>query len=185
MDQLCRVCMDNSVTLVDIFAERQQQSTDHPSPSLAEILNEFCEVHQEDCLPQNICLSCVLAAQNAYKFKRTFEDNKQKLLKLLYSTRCADNSSALPFVEAIYNNDRDAVNLSNVKAEPLNEDEAVTNENDVPLKNKKTTKRPTQKRQTSKLLNRRMPQSNGERPYKCKFCEKGFDRKYILGLHEK
>ncbi|XP_030556331.1 zinc finger protein 267-like isoform X1 [Drosophila novamexicana] len=183
MDQLCRVCMDSSVTLVDIFAERQQQS--NKDPSLAEMLNEFCEVKHQDLLPQHICLSCVLAAQNAYKFKRTCEESNRKLLQLLHIKEKEKAKCALPFVEAVYHKELLGVNLNCIKVEPQYQDETAANENKLSLTDEKSAERVSLKRHKSKSPARRRPQSHGERPYKCKFCEKGFGRLYLLGLHEK
>ncbi|EDW69549.2 zinc finger protein Paris [Drosophila virilis] len=83
MEQVCRICMSSCVTLVEIFAERQQPEEE---PSLAEMLNECvdCEVNPDDPLPKQICLSCVLDAQNAFKFKRTCEQSHQQFCRLLH-----------------------------------------------------------------------------------------------------
>lgn len=74
--------MSSCVTLVEIFAERQQPEEE---PSLAEMLNECvdCEVKPDDAFPKQICLSCVLDAQNAFKFKRTCEQSYQQFCRLL------------------------------------------------------------------------------------------------------
>lgn len=82
MEQVCRICMSSSVTLVDIFVECQQHSNE---PSLAEIINECadCEVKQDDALPKMICLSCVLDAQNAFRFKKRCEESHQQLWRML------------------------------------------------------------------------------------------------------
>lgn len=79
---ICRICLNASVTLVDIFAKREQLYKGQPEPSLADMLNECadCHIKINDALPQQICLSCVLSAQNAFRFKRTCEENYRQLL---------------------------------------------------------------------------------------------------------
>ncbi|TDG51917.1 hypothetical protein AWZ03_001587 [Drosophila navojoa] len=168
MDSLCRVCMDDSVTLVDIFTERQQPSTEQPS--LCEILNEFCEVKPDDFLPHQICLSCVLAAQNAYKFKRTFEETERKLLLLQNIKICEGDNTALPCVQAVYDKDGQAVNLSCVKLEPLNGNEDAAQEDDL--------------EEDDENEEAGENEAGYGRPYKCQFCEKSFARNYLLSVHE-
>lgn len=82
MEKVCRVCRDDGVNLVDIFAD-QLDSTDEPS--LAEMLSECtnCEVTQNDALPQQMCESCVLSAQGFFKFKRTCEESHQYFMQQL------------------------------------------------------------------------------------------------------
>jgi len=118
--------MDSSVTLVDIFAERQQLSK--KDPSLAEMLNEFCEVKQKDMLPQNICLSCVLATQNAYKFKRTCEESQRQLLQLLTIRNQDSTKYLVPCVQAVYQNGEIPININCIKVEPMHEDEVITSD---------------------------------------------------------
>lgn len=168
MDKLCRVCMDDSVTLVKIFNERKKPSKEQPS--LCEILNEFGEVKKDDFLPQQICLSCVLAAQNAYKFKRKFEETERKLLLLQNIKICEEDNIALPCVQAIYYMDRPAGNLSCVKVEPLSEDEVVAQEDELEEDDE------NEEADENEI--------GCGRPYKCNFCEKSFARNYLLNAHE-
>ncbi|KAH8405029.1 hypothetical protein KR222_005089 [Zaprionus bogoriensis] len=82
MAQVCRVCRDDNVTLVDIFCERTEP---HDEPSLAEMLSECtsCEVIRDDPLPQKMCMACVLAAQNCFRFKRKCEQSHRHFWQLL------------------------------------------------------------------------------------------------------
>lgn len=82
MENVCRVCTNSTVTLVDIFTQREQ--TDEEL-CLAEILNEcvHCNVRADDSLPKLICLSCILDAQNAFHFKRRCEQSHQHFCELL------------------------------------------------------------------------------------------------------
>ncbi|XP_030241465.1 uncharacterized zinc finger protein CG2678, partial [Drosophila navojoa] len=81
--EICRICLNASKTLVNIFALREQIHNGQSEPSLADMLNACaaCHIKINDGLPQQICLSCVLSAQNAYRFKRKCEENYQQLLK--------------------------------------------------------------------------------------------------------
>ncbi|XP_034108223.1 zinc finger protein 891-like [Drosophila sulfurigaster albostrigata] len=77
VEQVCRACRESAIAMVYIFDERYQQQKDEPS--LAEMLSELaaCEVKRNDPLPQQMCLACVLAAQNAFRFKRKCEQSHQ------------------------------------------------------------------------------------------------------------
>ncbi|KAH8302171.1 hypothetical protein KR044_003672 [Drosophila immigrans] len=79
--EICRVCLNSTVTLVDIFAKREQIDQHNPEPCLADMLNEIavCHVNLDDTFPQHICLSCVLSAQNAWRFKRRCEASYRQL----------------------------------------------------------------------------------------------------------
>lgn len=183
MDRLCRVCMDSSVTLVDIFAERQQLSK--KDPSLAEMLNEFCEVKQKDMLPQNICLSCVLATQNAYKFKRTCEETQRQLLQLLAIRNQDSTKYIVPFVQAVYQNGEIPINLNCIKVEPMQEDEVITGDTVCPPTYVNPKEKSVQSRQTTNNQIRHKQQNAKEYPHNCKFCGKGFCSLYPMRLHEK
>lgn len=82
MGSMCRVCMSSFVTLVEIFS-KQSQSSDEPS--LVEMLTECvdCEVKEDDPLPNQICLTCVIDAKNAFRFKRKCEQSYKTLWKVL------------------------------------------------------------------------------------------------------
>ncbi|KAM8708527.1 hypothetical protein ACLKA7_015496 [Drosophila subpalustris] len=84
MEQICRVCLGSRDTLVDIFAERQNEE----EVSLAEMLNECadCKVKIDDKLPKMICTACTLDAHRAFKFKRRYEQS-YKLLTLKVEKR--------------------------------------------------------------------------------------------------
>ncbi|XP_043950953.1 uncharacterized zinc finger protein CG2678 isoform X2 [Drosophila biarmipes] len=62
--------MDDTATLVDLFAEIRDPTFDQPEMRLSHILAQCTNrpVERDDLLPQYICLSCVLAAQNAFRF---------------------------------------------------------------------------------------------------------------------
>jgi len=54
-------------------------------PSLAEMITECanCEVHQDDPLPKQICLTCVIDTKNAFRFKKKCEQSYKSLLESL------------------------------------------------------------------------------------------------------
>lgn len=81
--EICRICLTASNKLVSIFALREEVHNGQSEPSLADMLNACaaCHIKINDGLPQQICPSCVLSAQNAYRFKRTCEENYRQLLK--------------------------------------------------------------------------------------------------------
>lgn len=82
MEQVCRTCRDGKATLVDIFADRYENEDE---PTLAEMLTNCtsCEVIRDDPLPQKMCMSCVLAAQHFFRFKRKCEESRQYFWQLL------------------------------------------------------------------------------------------------------
>ncbi|EDW70473.1 uncharacterized protein Dvir_GJ11513 [Drosophila virilis] len=79
MEAVCRICRSNCVTLVNIFDQLEQD------PPLVDMLKECgnCKISSKDPLPQNICLACILDAQNAFQFKRRCEHSQQYFLLLL------------------------------------------------------------------------------------------------------
>ncbi|EDW70475.1 zinc finger protein ZFP2 [Drosophila virilis] len=79
MEEVCRICRSNCVTLVNIFDQLEQD------PPLVDMLKECgnCKIYPNDPLPQNICLACILDAQNAFQFKRRCEHSQQYFLLLL------------------------------------------------------------------------------------------------------
>ncbi|XP_064541122.1 zinc finger protein 271-like [Drosophila montana] len=79
MEEVCRICTSNCVSLVNIFDQLEQD------PPLVDMLNECgnCKISPNDPLPQNICLACILDAQNAFQFKRRCEQSQQYFWLLL------------------------------------------------------------------------------------------------------
>ncbi|XP_039493628.1 uncharacterized zinc finger protein CG2678 isoform X1 [Drosophila santomea] len=82
---VCRTCMDETATLVDIFANVRDPVLDEPEMSLSHIVARCTDrpVKRGDLLPQYICLSCVLAVQNAFRFKWKSEQSYQHFFRLL------------------------------------------------------------------------------------------------------
>ncbi|TDG47617.1 hypothetical protein AWZ03_005915 [Drosophila navojoa] len=75
---ICRACMSESHTLVDIFCDRPLADYEF---SVAEMLNELVDfkIARDDKLPQKICVSCGLNAQIAFRFKRRLQQSHQLL----------------------------------------------------------------------------------------------------------
>lgn len=76
MEDICRVCLSSSVTLMDIFAKRT--TTFNSEPSLVQKIMDCarCDIQEHDNLPQKICISCILNAESAFRFKRTCEQSQ-------------------------------------------------------------------------------------------------------------
>ncbi|KRF99011.1 uncharacterized protein Dwil_GK27270 [Drosophila willistoni] len=88
---LCRVCMDSSLTLIEIFSK--QQVTDLCYPALPDMINNVLEENyqvKQDALPQHICLDCVLAAENAFHFKQRCQQSFSHFCQLLKGQRIED-----------------------------------------------------------------------------------------------
>ncbi|XP_068141437.1 zinc finger protein kipf-like [Drosophila tropicalis] len=87
MLEMCRLCMDRNMKLMDIFNDPNEEHKDQKQePSLVEMLNECTNCHvQRDALPQRICCACILALQNAFHFKQKCEQSYRQLLQLLKS----------------------------------------------------------------------------------------------------
>ncbi|KAL7737170.1 hypothetical protein ACLKA6_005366 [Drosophila palustris] len=103
---VCRVCMAResaySVKLVNIFDWKPglvvvEDEIDIGSTRLDDMLNECsnCEVKLEDSLPKKICLRCVIAAQQAFKFKRMCEHSHRFFCQLIneHQNRLTDFSN--------------------------------------------------------------------------------------------
>ncbi|XP_037729480.1 uncharacterized zinc finger protein CG2678 [Drosophila subpulchrella] len=82
---VCRACMDETATLVDLFAEIRDPTMDEPEMRLSHMLAQCTNrpVERGDLLPQYICLSCVMVAQNAFRFKWKCERSYQNFSGLL------------------------------------------------------------------------------------------------------
>lgn len=82
---VCRACMGETDTLVDLFADIRDPTMDEPEMKLSHMLAQCINrpVERGDLLPQYICLSCVMAAQNAFRFKWKCERSYQNLCGLL------------------------------------------------------------------------------------------------------
>ncbi|KAH8302303.1 hypothetical protein KR044_004927, partial [Drosophila immigrans] len=82
MAEVCRICMEESDTHVDIFEEKTLQASE---PSLVQMLNECLthKIHKDDPLPQKICSSCICDCQNAFRFRRICEESYQLFMELL------------------------------------------------------------------------------------------------------
>ncbi|XP_017057177.1 uncharacterized zinc finger protein CG2678 [Drosophila ficusphila] len=85
MKNVCRVCMDETATLMDIFADIRDPSLDEPETSMSHILAQCTNrtVERGDLLPHFICLSCVNAAQESFRFKWRSERSYQYFCNLL------------------------------------------------------------------------------------------------------
>ncbi|XP_033236478.1 uncharacterized zinc finger protein CG2678-like [Drosophila pseudoobscura] len=72
MECVCRVCLDGSVPLVDIFAEISDLRLNLYESSPACVISKLAPEHsvvRGDSMPQFICLSCIHGVQTAYRYK--------------------------------------------------------------------------------------------------------------------
>ncbi|XP_033162862.1 uncharacterized zinc finger protein CG2678 [Drosophila mauritiana] len=94
---VCRTCMDETGTLVDIFANVRDPVLDEPEMSLSHILARCTDrpVKRGDLLPQFICVSCVVAVQNAFRFKWQSEQSYQHFLRVLNQSSSPENQVQL------------------------------------------------------------------------------------------
>ncbi|KAH8390716.1 hypothetical protein KR215_011380 [Drosophila sulfurigaster] len=88
MAAVCRLCMDESYDLVDIFEEKKSTAEE---PSLLEMLTECiaCKVDKNDLLPKKICSSCVQECKNAFRFKRISEQSYNLFMEMLSKPSCS------------------------------------------------------------------------------------------------
>ncbi|XP_070143352.1 zinc finger protein Paris isoform X2 [Drosophila kikkawai] len=84
MQNVCRTCMGDSVTLVNIFSDVRDPALEQPVRNLSYILSECTNrsVRRDDCQPQFICLSCVQTAQTAFRFKRQCDRSYHRFCEL-------------------------------------------------------------------------------------------------------
>lgn len=153
--EFCRVCLNGTVTLVDIFAKRQQIDPDNPEPCLADMLNELaeCHININDELTHKICLSCVINAQNAWRFKRTCEKSYKRLTATGLQPQKVHQQQELDPLDSQEDNLFEESETLFVKLEQIDEMEEET---EITLK-----------------------------PYKCNMCSKAFDHMKILRVHQK
>ncbi|XP_016987123.1 uncharacterized zinc finger protein CG2678 [Drosophila rhopaloa] len=85
MNNVCRICMDKTGTLVYIFTDVRDLDLNELKVSLSDILAQCTNrpVGRGDQLPQYVCLSCALAAQIAFRFKWKSERSYQHFCHVL------------------------------------------------------------------------------------------------------
>lgn len=75
MEDICRICLSNSA-LLNIFPRKG--TAFETGPSLVQKIMECVqyEIQENDNLPQQICIKCILNAESAFQFKRTCEQTQ-------------------------------------------------------------------------------------------------------------
>lgn len=147
MEQACRVCMSNSVTLVDIFTKPPVMKRE---PSLADMLNSFisaCKVKPDDPLPKKICLTCVIEAKNAFKFKAKCERSQ----KLFWEMLAEENAISEMFETETSTPDTN-IDLGCVKIEKEEDSLAEQHNNYISIIDTKTKEPTTRRRESSNLV---------------------------------
>lgn len=190
MDLLCRICGSQSVTLLGIFDKREPcRFNGELEPTLAEMVKVCANVqlYPGDSLPQNICLTCILDAQTAYRFKRRCElSNDNFYLEIAEQQKFKEEAHAAEqFIVK-------KLQLDNLPMElHLEEPEIVINEekffkDDVPNKVDKTRKAygKNKVKKTTKL-NPNNNQNDLTKLFKCELCYNVFRRQRNLIDHMK
>ncbi|XP_033245726.1 zinc finger protein 729-like isoform X3 [Drosophila miranda] len=89
MAKVCRVCLDDSVLLVDIFAE-VCNLWELPENSPAYVISQFSpenSVERGDSMPQLICHSCINGVQSAYRYKLKLDQGSENYQRFLKKTQ--------------------------------------------------------------------------------------------------
>ncbi|XP_068157058.1 zinc finger protein 780B-like [Drosophila tropicalis] len=174
MENVCRVCRDGSVTLVDIF--NGLDADEHHEKNLAYVLSQCtnCQVNRDDLLPKQICLSCVLAAQNAFRFKKTCEQSHQHFCEILEMR--GRQSLYRSQAEEAFNEDDvhmagglHVIDVSCIKMEPISELQEVAMPENVPMEFPSTEE---QYHTTDEVFS-----------HVCQYCTMGFRGSYELNNH--
>ncbi|XP_052837114.1 uncharacterized zinc finger protein CG2678 isoform X2 [Drosophila gunungcola] len=196
---VCRFCMDETATLVNIFTDVRDPTLDRPEMNLSDILVQCTNrpVERGDLLPQYICLSCVLAAQNAFRFKWKSERSYQHYCQVLKQPYLPENKmESGPHqeqkVEAQLRTN--SYKYQNLHQKPIQgdrrshqqqklESQIDQNHADVPAEFNSIPdlrKRPTAGR--AKMMQRRV-RSDANGNYKCPHCPKMFSSQTQLRAH--
>ncbi|KAH8369374.1 hypothetical protein KR009_009227 [Drosophila setifemur] len=174
MEILCRVCVEHSRTLVAIFPEKcDPVRHEERKDSLAYILSKCTNrrVKRGDCLPQYICLPCVLAAQNAFRFRSQCERSYQYFRHLPQTDQESESLKKEPIEQELSHPDQLSVQEHNA---PLRE-----NQSQNPNSNNKDVN--PKARAPSKW---RHQLSHFRKPaHKCPHCPKVYQRKDRLKQH--
>ncbi|XP_023032501.1 uncharacterized zinc finger protein CG2678-like [Drosophila willistoni] len=178
--EICRICMNSTGNgpLVGIFDEPDEAL----EPTLAEMITECtnCKINKQDSLPQNVCLSCFVSAQFAFRFKRRCELSHQLLEQQQ--------------TDATYNNNDQLATVLNKKEKSFHEDERNRQNSDLnddskgagadrsrrgsvvcPVCNKRFEKQ--------FRLNRHMISHKTSKPYHCQLCSNSYKQKDSLKRH--
>ncbi|EDW38209.1 GL12465 [Drosophila persimilis] len=135
MAKVCRVCLDDSVLLVDIFAE-VCNLWELPENSPAYVISQFSpenSVERGDSMPQLICHSCINGVQSAYRYKLKLDQGSENYQRFLKKTQQKRFHTVLSSVSE--NNETYTINISD-KEENLiraNESHGIKAEHEIVL----------------------------------------------------
>ncbi|KAH8365706.1 hypothetical protein KR093_003641 [Drosophila rubida] len=203
--EICRICLNSTVTLVDIFAKREQTDHLNPEPCLADMLNEIavCCVERDDAFPQHICLSCVLSAQNAWRFKRKCEDGYKQLLTIKEQQEqrrkeheLAAKEDIKPLAQLVDKEQEVSVMLKPYKCQICSKAFAdvtilrVHKKWHAEIRSKAQTSLPPVSRKSRKEVKKKSmskkrsrKNTTAKRPFQCSDCEQGFYSNLPLKRH--
>lgn len=107
MENVCRVCCSSDSNLVDIFMNQDRSDESCIANMLIECVD--CDIRPDDCFPKKICPACVLDTQNAYKFKRRYEQSHQHFCKLLEKNEKVLKDMQIPRSNNLISKDDDTI----------------------------------------------------------------------------
>ncbi|XP_017103616.2 zinc finger protein OZF [Drosophila bipectinata] len=190
MDQLCRICGSNSVTLVGIFDKRQQcWFNGELEPSLADMIAVCANVqlHPGDSLPQNICMTCVLDAQTAYRFKLKCERSNEDFYLAITKQQETKEEADAEELFIVKKLELDNLPMDSQQEEPeVIISEEIWFKDEVPIKTQKTRKTAAK----NKVLKTTEPilknsKIDVSKLFKCDLCVNVFQRQRNLIDHMK
>lgn len=169
--EICRACMKNADTLVSI--------------SLFKIINmlEECtavEVNENDELPKHICTSCYIQLQNAFSFKKLYEESDIILRqtshnKQLFDDTCETNEKSDSCKDEV----NDPKNYNAVSFKKLyGESEIILRQTS---QNKQLFEDDTC--ETNEKSDSSKDEINVTKNYVCELCNSKFDKVWYLGCH--
>ncbi|KAH8283122.1 hypothetical protein KR054_012307, partial [Drosophila jambulina] len=176
---ICRVCMARERVMQNIFETPPGSST-----SIADMISQCTGIYisQRQAYPETICRSCVLSAQTAFEFKRTFERSHQFFSQIKEevwilpgdeagSSHVKEERFEICFLEE--EKPEEISFTDHGKNEPTEEDHLIEDEFHI---SEISEENPSEGRDFT-------TSSEAERPFKCSHCHKTFIRKHQLASH--
>ncbi|XP_033249532.1 zinc finger protein 501-like [Drosophila miranda] len=177
MEETCRVCMDRSGALTNIFDETHTWDT-----CIADMIAQCTgyEVRRGDLLSENICPPCLEDAVNAFNLIKTYEQSHQIYFPVVekdIEDSCCDNLNGEVWEPSDSETEQSIPFETDVKIHKNEADK--TDYLERPYKCPDCPKTFKKKYQHT----RHIRTHTEERPHKCTLCSKSFKRKDKLKLH--
>ncbi|XP_041449879.1 zinc finger protein 525-like [Drosophila obscura] len=169
MDQICRVCMETSGALTNIFDETQEWDT-----CIADMISDYTGyvVRRGDSLPENICPPCLEDAVSAFNLKKICEQSHK-----LYFARMEEDKEE----EICDNVDWKPSDSESERSNQFKPDAKGPSDKDV-NRRFKCSLCPKSYAHKSNLTRHKQLHTE-DRPFKCSDCLKSFKLKYHLQGH--